>query len=319
MLAFSLFDVDLRRVAEVFRQARGDLIVVAILPGAVLIRLLMAYKWNLLLRSAGISIPFVDVLAVYLISGFVGAFLPASVGGDLSRFYYLYRWQVDPFESLASIVVERFLGLVAVVVFALAAIPLILWRYPALSPLAWLAAILAVGCGLLLYLAFHPAVAAGLARLIPKFARRSLQTTGERAYRAIHAYRHRPRVLARFFALTLLQTAIGIGLNVVVAEALGLAISWTAIWAVTPFILLLVRIPLSIGVIGVAEFSFVYFFTLAGTGADQALAFGIACDAIDILTALPGAALLLLYRRRAGTGRDEKPAIAQSVDGPSGR
>jgi hypothetical protein len=284
----------------------------AILPGIVLIRLLMAYKWNLLLRSAGIALSFGDVLIVYLISGFVGAFLPASVGGDLSRFYYLSRWNADPFETIASIVVERFLGIVAVVVFALVSVPLILWRYRELLPLTWLAGALAVLCGLVVVLAFNPVVVAGLARRVPPTLGRYLAAPAERAYRAIRAYRGRPRVLAAFFVLTLLQTAVGIGVNIVIAEALGVAIAWTAVVAVMPFILLLVRIPLSVGVIGVAELSFVYFFTLAGMSSEHALAFGIATDAIDILTALPGALLLILYlprarRAKSGTAPARRP------------
>ena len=89
-----------------------------IVPVLLLDRLLMTYKWGLLLRAAGIHIPLWELFNIYLISGFVGSFLPVSVGADMARFYQMHRKKLDSAEVAASIVIERLLGFVAVLAWA---------------------------------------------------------------------------------------------------------------------------------------------------------------------------------------------------------
>ncbi len=47
--------------------------------------IIMAFKWNLLLRVIGIKISLYEVIKIYYISNFVGLILPATVGADVIK------------------------------------------------------------------------------------------------------------------------------------------------------------------------------------------------------------------------------------------
>jgi len=68
-----------------------------------------AWRWWLLLTSAGAPVPFVSVLRQYFVAIFVNNFLPSSVGGDVAKVYYVGR--DHGYRTVAaSVVVDRLLG-----------------------------------------------------------------------------------------------------------------------------------------------------------------------------------------------------------------
>ena len=50
-------------------------------------RVLMAFKWNLLLQVKQLRVPFREVLKSYYFGTFWGIVLPSSIGGDAVRVY----------------------------------------------------------------------------------------------------------------------------------------------------------------------------------------------------------------------------------------
>ncbi len=54
-------------------------------------RAVMILRWVLLLRASGIAITTGDATRLFLVSSFVGSFLPAGVGADAARAYGLAR------------------------------------------------------------------------------------------------------------------------------------------------------------------------------------------------------------------------------------
>ena len=68
-----------------------------------------AWRWRLLLTTAGVQAPFTMVVRQYFIGLFVNNFLPSTLGGDLAKVYYLgsrHGYRV----VTASIAVDRLLG-----------------------------------------------------------------------------------------------------------------------------------------------------------------------------------------------------------------
>ncbi len=86
-------------------------------------RTLMAYRWTVLLcaLTPGSRPPFNAVLRIFFVSTFVGTFLP-GVGGDLYRAYSLSRLDVSGVESAASVLMDRVLGVMAIVIIGVAAL-----------------------------------------------------------------------------------------------------------------------------------------------------------------------------------------------------
>ena len=78
---------------------------------------LYTLKWSLVLRAIGVNVPFAGLARQYLISLFFGNFLPTTVGGDVAKVYYLGRHE-GYIDVGASVVLDRFLGLLSLTVIA---------------------------------------------------------------------------------------------------------------------------------------------------------------------------------------------------------
>ena len=105
-------------------RSTGPLLVAIAL--VLLDRAIMAYRWFVLLRPLeGKSLPpFGTILRIFFVSTFVGTFLPASVGGDVVRAYSLSNHGVPKADSMASVFVDRMLGVLSVLLMALVGITL---------------------------------------------------------------------------------------------------------------------------------------------------------------------------------------------------
>jgi glycosyltransferase 2 family protein len=83
--------------------------------------LFVSVKWFVLLRSYGVSVAFQEVFDLYWIGTFFNNFLPSSIGGDSYKFVYLRNKQKDAQgKTLASIVIDRGIGLLVMFALALA-------------------------------------------------------------------------------------------------------------------------------------------------------------------------------------------------------
>ena len=132
-------------------------------------RALMAYRWVALLCTieSDRRPPIGPLLRVFFVSTFVGTFLPASIGGDIVRSYGLARLDVDAGDAVASVLMDRLLGVASILLMAVAGLALA-------RDLAGNAAIVsglfaaAAACAVMLLLIFSPkACGTGLAAALP--------------------------------------------------------------------------------------------------------------------------------------------------------
>jgi uncharacterized membrane protein YbhN (UPF0104 family) len=70
-------------------------------------------RWTTLLRAQRIGIPFLDLLRIFITGAFASNFLPSTIGGDTVRIVSLTRYQVSWTLSVASVVVDRLLNVLA--------------------------------------------------------------------------------------------------------------------------------------------------------------------------------------------------------------
>lgn len=264
-------------------------------------RALMAYRWLVLIRpfatAAGPS--FRAVMRIFFVSTFVGTFLPASVGGDAVRAYALAREQVPGPAALASVLMDRMLGVLSILIMAVGGLVLV----RALASNAGVLLALAVTAGLCLAtgIAVFSSAARGwfaqLARWLPGVRLRSI---ADRLLDAVGAYASRQGDLAN-----VLVGSIGVQvLRVVQAYLLGIAVGITQpvtlYFALIPVILLVMLLPVSINGIGVSQAAFVWFFAQAGVPNNLAFSLSVLFVALGIVGNLPGG-FLYLTRGLKGT------------------
>jgi hypothetical protein len=85
----------------------------------------MGYRWVVLLcivdRAA--RPPLAEILRIFFVSTFVGTFLP-SVGGDALRAYSIAKLHVSGADAVASVFMDRMLGVASILVMALVGLTL---------------------------------------------------------------------------------------------------------------------------------------------------------------------------------------------------
>lgn len=244
-------------------------------------RSLMAWRWIALLApiSTGTRPPMAAVLRIFFVSTFLGTFLPASIGGDAVRAWSLSRLGVGAHQSLASVLMDRLLGVVSVFLMAgagLALAPRMLGERVVVTGLVIVAAV----CAVALTLAFNPRVA-GRYKL----------------FAALHAYRGHRAELASVLAASIAVQVIRILQAWLLGLSLGIDLGLAAYVAFIPLILLVMLVaPLPNG-IGSAQAAFWWAFGYAGVSYADAFALSVLFVALGIVGNLPGG---ILYARGAG-------------------
>jgi hypothetical protein len=291
LLVVFLWRSDPAEVWHTVTQAKlGPLLVAAVL--VLVDRALMAWRWFELLRPIepkGLP-AFGRILRIFFVSTFVGTFLPASIGGDAVRAYSLTRHGVAAGDSLVSVMLDRMLGVLSLLLMALVSVFLV----RDLSAGAGLVlALVATGsaCALtasLIFSARAEALAVGLVSHLPWGRVRHLGEAVVGATRRYSTYRGS--------LLLVLMGSLGVQvLRVVQAWYLGLSLGvmqpLTVYFAYVPLILLIMLLPVTVNGIGTSQAAFVWLFGLTGTGDAQAFALSVLFVALGLVGNLPGAAL----------------------------
>ncbi len=269
-----------------------------VVAAAVLVladRALMAYRWIRLLCTVDQRQrpPLGAVLRVFFLSTFVGTFLP-TVGGDLFRGYQLSRLNVSGGDALASVVMDRMLGVASILVMSL--LGLFLVRELASTR----AVVLALGAGGLVCAATIAVIfVPGAARVASAAAARVPGIGAElsRTLQSMQKYSAHRRDLASVLLCSIGVQAIRILQAYLLGRGLGLEAGLTVYLAFVPLILLVMLVPITFNGLGTSQVAFVFFFSRAGVPDSGAFALSVLFVALGVLGNLPGA---LLYVTRYG-------------------
>jgi glycosyltransferase 2 family protein len=317
LLAFILYSIDVGRMARILAGARLEFVLLAIII-IVLERVVMAYKWQLLLAAKSFAVTLPRMLKIVYLSNFIGTFLPSSLGVDVVRSYSLYRHGTALSESVSSVVVDKVLSLLAAMIVPVTVVllfPAIVADAAVRGAVLAIAACFAVG----LLLSLHQRLVRGTLRLgrrLPgPLAAHALWGRAETLYTAFHAYTAHRATLARVFLASLVFQALRVLGVVALGIALGLDLGLLAYLVFVPLVIMLTMLPISVGGIGVREGAFVYFFTGAGVPAEAALALSLLLYLVSLLSVLPGGVIYLLE----GVGVRAQPSAEQQPGEPRHR
>lgn len=260
-------------------------------------RALMAWRWMLLLRALtpGSRPPFRDVLRIFFVSTFVGSFLP-SVAGDVYRAYSLARLRVSGVESAASVIMDRALGVLGMVLVALVALAFArdMLRLPGVVPTVGIAALGCVLGAIGIYSARAASIAHDIGARLPGA---KLQRLSAGLIDATRRYaRHHGEVTAVLAASIAVQ-----GIRVLQAwclgAALGLTVPLATYFVFIPLIVIVMQLPVTVSGLGTSQAMFGLLFTRVGVSPAEAVALSILFVALAIVGNLPGA---LLYATESG-------------------
>jgi uncharacterized protein (TIRG00374 family) len=308
ILASCLFFVDLRQIGAALRHLELWQIALLVLISTV-DRLLMAVRWGLLLRMAGVGLPMRRIIRIFFQASFSGAFLPSHVGGDVLRGYWVARESGVGHPVAASLLVERLLGLVSAVNWAL------------VGGATFASVLMPARIGIWVGLALIAGIAANFAfasLLSPQMHRLVLGLLGRyrqrRLVRILHDFAAAcvelgtdRRGLAINLALTLLEQAVQMLLICSIALSIGVHAQPIAFAAATTLYMLLVRIPIAPDGWGVGELSAIGIYSLIGVGATEAFTVSLVAHVIPVLALTPGLLFLLHWWSMPGALEARRP------------
>lgn len=259
LIAWILRKAPLGEVLDALRSAdlRFVLLALALNP---LGYLASVSRWRLLIRSQGGDAPFGFLVRSFLVGVFFNNLLPSTIGGDTIRAYDTSRSGVGKGTAVAIVIVDRFIGLLALMLFAGVAL-FFSNRIPELY--GWVAGGAAV-LVLIAALLFLPSK-------IP--------------------FKVQGRILAKAFGYSLVLQTLVVLNGWLLAKALHVPISLPHFFLIVPLAVFVMMIPVSINAIGVRESVWAFFFAAFGVASATAVALAWLDYGLVLLQALVGGAI----------------------------
>ena len=271
----------------------------AIAAGLVVIdRGLMAYRWIVLLHTAEPARrpPLGAVLRIFFTSTFVGTFLP-SVGGDAVRAYGISRFRVPPGDAVASVFMDRMLGVASILMMSFVGLALARSLAGNWTILAALGAA-AAACVLTLLLVFSSRTARAASAMLGRLPH-GWRHAGERLVDALRRYGAYHWQLAVVLVCSVAVQVLRILQAYLVGRSLGIEADLTTYFAVLPLILLVMLLPVTVSGLGTGQAAFLWFFSQFGVPAAPAFALSVLFIALAVVGNLPGGILYALGPERA--------------------
>jgi uncharacterized protein (TIRG00374 family) len=275
-------------------------------------RVLMAYRWIALLCIVRPEQrpPLGRLLEVFFVSTFVGTFLPASVGGDAVRAYSISRDEVSGADAVASVFMDRMLGVAALLVMGVPGLFVARDLAANRAVLAGLAATGAVSLVTILMI-FSERFGVWSARLAGAVPAPALQRT---AHSIVGSIRRYARFHWRLFNVLLASIGVQI-LRIVQAyclgRSLGIDAALAAYFAFIPVILLIMLLPITVNGLGTSQAAFVWFFARIGVANAPAFVLSLLFVGLGIVGNLPGG---VLYAFSPGSRRPPSAAPSPAGD-----
>ena len=219
-------------------------------------RVLMSYKWGLLLRVQGVPLSLWQNLSVYSASALAGMVLPSTVGGDALRAIWMSRRGAQAAAVTSSVVFERLIGFAVASLFGIAGITYLFLLGDRAGPLRTIfGLLLALTAALLLglMLSFSGFLTKRFGQLLKTYVSERLFDIIQPFHRAYTAYRYAPGPVGAFVGLSVLRQFVMLAVDYTVVLALGLDVGPATVCAALAVTFMIARIPIAVTDIGLQE------------------------------------------------------------------
>ncbi|GAB4331981.1 MAG: lysylphosphatidylglycerol synthase transmembrane domain-containing protein [Calditrichia bacterium] len=258
---------------------------------------ILAFRWRVLTRAYGLKSTYPELVVFYLIGLFFNNFLPTSIGGDLSRAYYLGQVSGDRAASIGTVFLERVIGLLATLSLAMLSLFWLLSNFNSNRILYFtlgVAAFLAIFVAMVMSRRLYNRLKGWISRI-------SLYHIGERIIRVLdtlHFYRDKKTVLIQTFFLSLASQITLVMMNFILARAIGInEVPLGYFFLVVPVTFVFSLMP-SINGIGVRETGYVLLLNKYAVLHHLALSLSFLVTILPLLISIVGGILFMFYRAK---------------------
>lgn len=290
-LAYLAVTIDLGEAA----QALGRLSLAA--AGIVLVllaldRVIIIWRWLILIRASGHQVAAKSVAWIYLVSSFIGIPTPAGMGGDALRAYVLSQRTSAGGAAVASVAADRLLGLTAILLVGLCGA--LFWKHGEQARLILISATMICLFASVTFLWAGNFVRAVLPGGV---AERRIGVRLMRYADALSAYRHQRTALLSVLALSVTVQVLRIVQAYVLGRGIGIDVDLSYYFVFMPIGLIGLLLPIHISGFGLPQGLIVWLLLPVGVPEADALALSTLIVLSGILSNLPGAVLYLRSRR----------------------
>ncbi len=272
LILYIFYKVDLQQLWRTLTSVDLTYFFLSIAITPVLI-FLSSWKWQVILRAQGIRASGWRLFWLYMVGYFFNTILPTNVGGDVVRAYALGKSTGENAKAFASVFIERFTGLTALILVALVAFFAAirtLWDF-------WLNVAMVVsviGYVVLLGVIYNRRYLSWLAGKIKIGVMRKILAKVQKFQQATLSIADHPGTLV-FAMINSFVFYFAAVVNVyVTAKAFNCPFTMLDSLILTPIIMVVMMLPISIGGIGLAEWA--YFFTFERFGFTGAMGLSVA-------------------------------------------
>ena len=280
-------------------------------------RTLMAWRWIALLRPLTTNAPphLSDVIRVFFVSTFVGTFLPASVGGDAVRAFSISRYNVAAAPAVASVVMDRALGVVSRLVLGLFSLAVLHATVPrGVYVVLILGGAVSIAAAMVI---FSDRLSELTARAIGLLPGEPVRRAGRSLLDAVRTYRHHHGVLAAVLVYSIAVQVIRVLQAWCLGRALHIEAPLALYFVTIPVILLIMLLPITVNGLGTSQAAFLWTFGAAGVARPAAFALSLLFVALGIVGNLPGG-LLYAFGASPANARGRDASNARELGSTSG-
>jgi len=288
-----LKNIDLNITFELIANIRLPYLVSAM---AVLLLqiLVMTHRWKIVLDNLSIDLSFKNIIRIFWIGLFFNQILPTSIGGDAMRGHYLYQRGYSFVKTSQGVLIDRIIGLIALVVLVIITLPLGLQLVDSDNARWGLIIILISSIFALTLLLNINTISSRFQKwkLINKFS--SMMAVIKNNIFSLNPG-------FKLLLISLLVHLLSILTMIILAIGMQLELKIIGLLIIIPVVTLLMMLPISIAGWGIREGAMIIGLGFLGVGPENAFALSLLYGLLMLSISIPGGAIWVVTSKPGDT------------------
>lgn len=294
LLYYLFSQIDIAHLGRLIRDASFGWIVVALLLYCLML-VISTWRWQQLLSTQNVHLPFGTLLNSFFVAIFANNFLPSNIGGDVVRIRDTARASGSKTLATTVVLADRGLGVLGLAVVAACGSTLAARRSEALGPLGpsllWGGVVVALT--LCVFVLAMPERLSILVKPLRFLHAEWVDTRMDRLTAALIRFRQAPvTMVAGFFSAVAVQATL-VAFYAAVAAAIDVRVPTGHLAILVPVSFIVQMLPVSLNGLGVREATFGMYLTQVGVKLESAVALSFIGAALVMIFSMTGAAAYL--------------------------
>jgi len=252
-----------------------------------------ALRWQILLKRFTRNVFFSDLFRFVCISLFYNCFIPGGFAGDIIRGYKCKNHDLNRSEGIASVFVDRIIGLVTFTIFGFIAM-LFTYNLIGQTNILFLVLITMISIIVGLYILFNRRMMScfkTFSNLYP-----AIYIKVKQFYDYVYYYKDYRGILVHSLIISFLTTFLNILTIYLISVSIGSDVPFIYFLSFVPIITIISYIPISYSGLGIRDAGFILLFVQVGMTRDQALGISLMYFCLLLLLGIMGGIIYILTK-----------------------